>query len=164
MDDKGNIILLKQQDRSLWYRPLINKGYYFLETATVKETSVYHLEAAIAYLHAKAPSFEKTDWKPIYYLYEILYRQHPSPVIALNKAIAAMYAKDPGASLIELLEIKGLDNYYLYHTALGEIHLALACAAEAKKHFQRAMALTRSAAEQQLLSEKLRNCDALISN
>jgi RNA polymerase sigma factor (sigma-70 family) len=164
MDDQGNIILLKQQDRSLWYRPLINKGYYFLETATVKETSVYHLEAAVAYLHAKAPSFEETDWKAIYYLYEVLYKQHPSPFIALNKAIAAMYARDASAALTELLEIKGLDKYYLYHTALGEIHVALACVAEAKKHFQRAMTLTRSSAERQLLNEKLRNCDAIISN
>ncbi|RYZ53060.1 MAG: sigma-70 family RNA polymerase sigma factor, partial [Chitinophagaceae bacterium] len=72
LDEGGNIILLKHQDRSKWYHPLTQKGYFFLEAATQQETSVYHLEAAIAYLHAVAPSFEKTDWKAIYYLYSIL--------------------------------------------------------------------------------------------
>src|SRR5687767_4167675 len=101
LDDKGNIILLKYQDRNLWYRPLIRQGNYFLELATQEETSVYHLEAAIAWLHATSPDFERTNWKAIYHLYTILSEYHPSNIIALNKAIAASYAIDRKTALGE---------------------------------------------------------------
>jgi RNA polymerase sigma factor (sigma-70 family) len=160
LDDKGHIILLKHQDRSLWYRPLIQKGYTFLDKATQEEMSTYHLEAAIAYLHASALSFEQTDWKAIYYLYGILHDQHPTPVIALNKAIAASYAVDRQTALEELLQIKGLEQYYLYHTALGELYLEWGRKEEACACYGKALTLTGSLAEQQLLQEKIRMCGA----
>ena len=74
LDDGGNIVLLKYQDRNKWYQPLIRKGFYYMEAALVEpfETSVYHVEAAIASLHASARTFEETDWKGIYFLYEQL--------------------------------------------------------------------------------------------
>jgi RNA polymerase sigma-70 factor (ECF subfamily) len=106
LDEGGNIILLKYQDRSTWYQPLIQKGCAFLEVATQQETSVYHLEAAIAYFHAKALSFESTDWKAIYYLYSILAQQHPTPFVLLNKAIVASYAVSKEAALLQLHQIK----------------------------------------------------------
>jgi RNA polymerase sigma-70 factor (ECF subfamily) len=162
LDDRGQIILLKHQDRSLWYQPLIQKGFYFLEQATGKEMSVYHLEAAIAYLHAVAPSFEATDWKAIYYLYDILYTQHPTPFVALNKAIAAAYAVSPQAALDALLQIKRLDSYYLYHTALGEVYFDCGRKQEACAFFQKALLLTNSEAERQLLEEKVRHCKATL--
>ncbi len=158
LDDKGQIILLKHQDRSLWYRPLIQKGYYFLDKATEQEMSTYHLEAAIAYLHASAPSFEQTDWKAIHYLYTILHRQHPTPIIALNKAIAASYAIDKQTTLDQLLQIKGLEKYYIYHTAIGELYYEWDRKEEAKHYYQKALTLTNSIAEQQLLQEKIRKC------
>lgn len=158
LDDGGNIILLKHQDRSLWYRPLIEKGFYYLEAATEKETSVYHLEAAIAYFHALAPSFEKTDWKAIYYLYSVLYSQHPTPFIALNKAIAALYAVDAETAWSELQSIKALQHYYLYHTALGEVCFEMGRREEAFTHYKKALGLTASAAEQQLLHFKMAQC------
>lgn len=158
LDDKGNIILLKQQDRSLWYQPLIKQGYFFLDKATEKETTVYHLEAAIAYLHAIAPSFEETNWKAIYYLYGILQQKHSTPFIALNKAIAASYAVSREAALHELLEIKVLDEYYLYHTAIGEVHFENGNKKEAFVSYQRAIQLTVSTAERQLLREKIKSC------
>lgn len=159
LDECGNIILLKHQDRSKWYHPLIKKGLSFLEQATQKETSVYHLEAGIAYLHAVAPSFETTDWKAIYFLYNILVTEHPTPFIALNKAIAASYAVSKEAALQELQQIKGLENYYLYHTAIGEIYFELNRKNDARYYYQKALALTRSLAEQQLLQEKIKSCD-----
>ena len=158
LDEGGNIILLKHQDRSRWYRPLIQKGYLFLDAATQKETSVYHLEAAIAYLHASAPSFEQTDWKAIYYLYEILAHQHPSSVVMLNKAIAASYAVSKEAALKELEAINGLEKYYLYHTALGEVYFEMHQPVIARQHYQKALPLTKSVAEQQLLQEKIKGC------
>lgn len=158
LDDGGNIILLRQQDRRKWHQPLIQKGAYFLEKATQHETSVYHLEAAIAYLHAAAPSFAQTDWKAIHYLYRILAEQQPTPFVRLNKAIAVAYAVSNEAALKELQQIKGLENYYLYHTAIGEIHFALGQKEQAMTCYQKALALTRSIAERQLLQQKLATC------
>jgi RNA polymerase sigma factor (sigma-70 family) len=158
LDDKGHIVLLKYQDRSLWYRPLIQKGYNYLEKATENELTTYHLEAAIAYMHASSPSFEQTDWKAIYYLYGILHQQHPTPIIALNKAIAASYAVDKQTALDQLLQIKGLEKYYLYHTAIGEVYFEWGRKKEACSYYQRASALTSSLVERRLLQEKIESC------
>ena len=158
LDEGGNIILLKHQDRSKWYKPLIEKGFAFLEEATQKETSVYHLEAAIAYLHAVAQCFETTDWKAIYYLYTILAAERPTPIVLLNKAIAASYAVSKEVALEELQLIKGLQNYYLYHTAIGEIYFDLRCKKDAIQYYQKALLLTKSTAERQLLQEKIKAC------
>ena len=159
LDDKGNIILLQQQDRTLWYQPLIQKGYYFLEKATGEENSLYHLEAGIAYLHTAAPSFEETDWEAIHHLYTVLFHHHPSPFVALNKAIAALYAEGPAAALEDLRKIKDLEQYYLYHTALGEVHLKTGNKKLAHGHLKRALELTRSIAERQLILGKLKLCE-----
>jgi RNA polymerase sigma factor (sigma-70 family) len=158
LDDKGNIVLMKYQDRSLWYRPLINQGNYFLELATQEETSVYHLEAAIAWLHATSPDFESTNWKAIYHLYTILSKHHPSDVISLNKAIAASYAIDRQTALAELNKITGLDNNHLYYTALGEVHFDEGKFDEARRCFQKALDLATTLQEQQLLLNKLQRC------
>jgi RNA polymerase sigma-70 factor (ECF subfamily) len=159
MDDKGNIILLKYQDRALWYRPLINQGNYFLEIATQDESSVYHLEAAIAWCHATATDFEHTNWKAIYYLYTVLAEHHSSGVIMLNKAIAAAYAIDRKTSIAELQAIHSLDHYYLYHTALGEVYFDDGDSAAAKQSFEKALQLTNTPAERQLLQQKIAACD-----
>ena len=158
LDEGGNIILLKHQDRSKWYRPLIKKGCSFLEFATQKETSIYHLEAAIAYLHAISPTFKTTDWKAIYYLYNLLASHHTSPFVMLNKAIAASYAVSKQVALSQLQQLKGLENYYLYHTAIGEICFDLDLRQDAKGYYEKAFSLTRSLAEQQLLQEKILGC------
>jgi RNA polymerase sigma-70 factor (ECF subfamily) len=88
--------------------PLIEKGFAYLEAAAEPfEVSSYHLEAAIASLHAAAPSFAQTDWPGIYHLYKALYAIHPGPVVAFNKAIASAYAVSREAALPQLLAIKG---------------------------------------------------------
>lgn len=158
LDDKGNIVLLKYQDRTLWYKPLIQQGSYFLELATQEETSVYHLEAAIAWLHATSPSFEETNWKAIHRLYTILHEHHPTAIIALNKAIAAAYAVNKQTAIVELEAIKELESYYLYHTAIGEIYFDWGHYPQAEKYFQKALKLTTSLAEQQLLQKKINAC------
>jgi RNA polymerase sigma factor (sigma-70 family) len=162
LDDKGNIILLKHQDRSKWYKPLMERGFTYLEMATeIFEPSPYHLQAAIASLHAAAPSFEETDWKSIYHLYEILYQLQPIPIVALNKAIASAYAISKENALHQLLQIKGLENYYLYHTSIGEIYYELHDKTRAKKFYEKALNLTTSRQEQQLLISKINNCDVV---
>lgn len=162
LDDEGNIILLKHQNRGKWYKPLMEKGFEYLELATeVFQPSSYHLEAAIASLHASARSFEQTDWKSIYHLYEILYQLQPVPIVALNKAIASAYAIGREKALEQLLQIKGLENYYLYHTSLGEIYYELHDKDKAKMFYENALRLTASRQQQQLLISKINNCDTV---
>lgn len=162
LDDTGNIILLKYQDRSKWDRKLLQKGFEFMEKMSEPfEVSAYHLEAAIASLHAGSVSFEKTDWKSIYHLYEMLYELEPNPVVAMNKAIASGYAFDKSNALKQLLELKGLENYHLYHTSVGEIYYELHNRENAKKHYETALRLTTSSREQQLLKNKILNCSVV---
>jgi RNA polymerase sigma factor (sigma-70 family) len=160
LDDQNNIILLKHQDRSKWHRPLIQKGFDYLDAAAEPfEVSTYHLEAAIASLHAAAPSFEQTDWKSIYSLYEMLYRVQPNPVVAMNKAIASAYAISKQRALEELQEVKGLEQHHLYHAAMGEIYLEMENKEKAKACFEKAFRLTSSMTEKQLLQDKIRNVE-----
>lgn len=159
LDDKGNIILLKYQDRGKWYRPLIQKGFDYLDAATEPfEVSVYQLEAAIASLHAASPSFEATDWKRIHYLYELLYQLQPNPVVAMNKAIAAAYAGSKEEAFIEMLQIKGLEGHHLYYASLGEISLDLEQKNQAREYFEKAYQLTNSTTEKQLMLKKIGSC------
>jgi RNA polymerase sigma factor (sigma-70 family) len=159
LDDKNNIILLKHQDRSKWNRSLMSKGFELMEEATEPfEVSTYHLEAAIASQHASARSFEQTNWKSIYHLYEMLYQLHPNPVVAMNKAIASAYAISKQNALDELHQIKGLENHHLYYATLGEIYFDLENKTEAKKFFTKALELTSSSYEQQLLLSKISSC------
>lgn len=160
VDDKGNIVILKYQDRSLWNRAFIQRGFDYLNAAAEgNHFSAYHLEAAIASLHAAAPSFDQTDWKTVYHLYDILYTLKPGPVVALNKAIASAYAVSRQAALDSLTQIQGLENHYLYYASLGEMYLELNKKEEAKKYFTRAKALTGSRIEQSLLQKKITECN-----
>jgi RNA polymerase sigma-70 factor (ECF subfamily) len=159
LDDKGNIILLKQQDRKKWSRQLIKKGFDYLDAATEPfEISTYNIEAAIASLHAAAPSFEQTDWRSIYHLYEMLYQLQPNPVVAMNKAIASAYAISKQNALDELQQIKGLEQHHLYYASIGEIYFEMQDKEEAKKFYQKALQFTSSGFEQQLLISKINNC------
>jgi len=162
LDDKNNIILLKHQDRSKWNRSLMSKGFELMEESTEPfEVSTYHLEAAIASQHATARSFEQTDWKSIYHLYEILYQLQPNPVVAMNKAIASAYAVSKQNALNELQQIKGLEHHHLYYASIGEIYFELQNKGEAKKFYQKALQLTSSGYEQQLLISKINNCQVV---
>lgn len=159
LDDKGNIILLKYQDRSQWNYFLIEKGNEYIDrSSTGEEISHWHLEAAIASLHASARSFEQTDWKKIYSLYAMLCHINPSPVTALNKAIAACYAVDYTTGLNELLSLLHLEKNYLWHAALGDAYLHLDDKEKAKQSFTAAIGLTTSKAEINLLHDKIRQC------
>jgi RNA polymerase sigma-70 factor (ECF subfamily) len=159
LDDKNNIILLKHQDRSKWNRSLIGKGFELMEEAAEPfEVSTYHLEAAIASQHSTARSFEQTNWKSIYHLYEMLYQLQPNPIVAMNKAIASSYAISKQNALNELQQIKGLEDHHLYYASIGEIYFDLENKPEAKKFFEKALGLTSSGYEQQLLISKINNC------
>ncbi len=159
LDDKGNIIVLKYQDRSKWYRPLIQRGFDYLDGAAEPyEVSPYHLEAAIASLHAASPSFEATDWKTIHHLYELLYKVQPIPIVAMNKAIASAYSISKQKALEELQQIKGLEQHHIYYASIGEMYLEMEEKMVAKTYFEKAYSLTASQSEQQLLQKKISLC------
>jgi len=159
LDDKNNIILLKYQDRIKWNRSLMSKGFELMEESTEPfEVSAYHLEAAIASQHAAARSFEQTNWKSIYHLYEMLYQLQPNPIVAMNKAIASSYAISKQNALKELQQIKGLEDHHLYYVSIGEMYFELENKPESKKFFEKALELTSSGYEQQLLITRISNC------
>ena len=160
LDDTGNIIILKYQDRSKWSQSLIQKGFDYLEMAAEPfEVSPYHLEAAIASIHAASPSFDETDWKSIYHLYELLYRLQPNPVVAMHKGIASAYAISKRHALVELQKINGLDSHHLYFASLGDLYLDMKEPLKAKEQFEKARRLTTSISEKNFLAEKIRLCN-----
>ncbi|MCU1245570.1 MAG: polymerase sigma-70 factor, subfamily [Acidobacteria bacterium] len=147
------------QDRARWDRELIGRGFAALgRSATGSELSAYHLEAAIASLHCAAPTYEATDWPQILDLYETLLRLRPSPIVALNRAIALGKARGPEAALATLPDADRLRDYPFYPAAQGELHLLAGHPAEAAKHFRQATALARSPTEAAFFERKLAAC------
>lgn len=151
----GAIILLKHQNRLVWNKALIEQGKYFLErSATGSELSAYHIEAAIAGCHTRATSFEDTDWKLIATLYDILFKMKPGAIVSLNMAIAIGYSDSPTAGLDALRQIKGLEQHYLYYSAMGDFYGMTGNEKEAQRCYETATRLTASQLERNLLITK----------
>ncbi len=151
----GEIVLLKDQDRSLWNKKLIAKGLEYLARASEgDEITEYHIEAAIAACHASASSFGQTNWEHICYLYETLEKIKPGPVTEMNKAIALGYWKSAAAGLEALLKIKGLEHSQFYHTALGDFYTAVNEKDKALNSYDEALQHITSKAEKELLLKK----------
>jgi RNA polymerase sigma factor (sigma-70 family) len=160
LDGEGNIVLLQKQDRSRWNHKLIERGKYYLEKASESEEfSEYHIEAAIAGIHANASSFDVTDWNSIYELYEALCQLRPGPIAELNRAIALGYAKDPRDGLDALRTISGLKENPIYYSAIGDFLCLLGDKAEAKVNYTHALKFTQSKATVQLLTGKIQSCN-----
>lgn len=163
MDDGGALLQLATQDRSQWDQALIASGFHFLEKAAVgDELSEYHLEAGIAALHCAAPIYAQTDWAAILNLYDLLYRLKPTPIIALNRAIAVGNAQGPEQGLVELRRIPNsakLKDYPFYLAAQAEFLLLANRPDEATKHWENAAKLARNQSEKDFFQGKLRaNC------
>jgi RNA polymerase sigma-70 factor (ECF subfamily) len=158
-DEQDQLVLLQDQNRNLWFQPLIQKGFEYLQAAMESnEHSSYHLEACIASWHAAAPSFAQTNWTAIHELYGRLYQINPSPFVAMNKAIAAGYCFGPEHCHRELLEIKGMEQQHLYQAALGQALLDLNQVEQALQHFTLALHFCRGHAESVLLQQKIELC------
>ncbi|HYG49500.1 MAG TPA: sigma-70 family RNA polymerase sigma factor [Flavobacteriales bacterium] len=155
----GEIILLENQDRSKWDREMIDIGnYYMNRSAFGDEISAYHIEAAIAYEHCIASTFNETNWKKVLQYYDWLLKITPSPIVELNRAIAVMKVNGAKEALEIMLEIKEqpiLQKYYIAHAFLGEIYAGLGDENNAIASYQKAMVLTQSIAEQSLLRKKI---------
>ncbi len=155
----GDLVLLDDQDRSLWNREQITEGLALVERAwSSGQPGPYTLQAAIAAVHARAASASATDWGRIVHLYDALRRAAPSAVVELNRAVAVAMRDGPQAGL-ELLEpmLAGgqLDAYHLAHAARAELCRRLGRTAEARVAFQRALALARQEPERRFLERRL---------
>jgi RNA polymerase sigma-70 factor (ECF subfamily) len=155
----GELVLLADQDRSLWNREQIADGTALVEGALAsRRFGPYTLQAAIAAVHAEAPTAAATDWAQIVALYDVLLRGEPSPVIELNRAVAVAMRDGPaaGLELIDAIVARGeLDDYYLAHSARADLCRRLGQAAEARKSYRRALELTRQASERRFLEQRL---------
>jgi RNA polymerase sigma factor (sigma-70 family) len=155
---QGALVLLPDQDRGLWDKRLIQAGCAYLDRAAFGEAmTAYHLEAAIAYEHCKAPSFADTDWPRILDFYRWLCRISPGPVTELNRVIVVMQVAGAAEALRELESLADGDSLRglaLYHALLGEIHLRLGDGDRARAGFGTAAGLARSEAERRVLLEK----------
>jgi len=159
----GELILLENQDRSLWNREQIAEGVAWLERALEsRRFGAYTLQAAIAAVHAEAASVAATDWRRIVALYDQLLRIQPSPVVELNRAVAVAMRDGPEAGLAQidaLLEQGELANYHLAHSARAEMYRRLGRTTEARSSYELALALTRQEPERQFLQERIRQLD-----
>lgn len=155
----GELVLLDEQDRSRWDGGLMAEGCALVERAlTQRGFGPYCLQAAIAAVHAEAPSAGETDWLQIIGLYDVLLRAVPSPVIELNRAVAVAMGEGPlaGLQLVEGILARGeLLDYHLAHSARGEFCRQLGRVEEARTAYEKALSLTRQIPEKQFLEHRL---------
>lgn len=155
----GDLVLLEQQNRSLWNRAQITEGITLVERAlSSRRFGPYSIQAAIAAVHAEAPDAAKTDWVQIVGLYDVLTRADPSPVVELNRAVAVGMRDGPlaGLALIDAILDRGdLTNYHLAHSARAEFCRRLGKIDAARSSYKRALALTQQEPERRFLERRL---------
>lgn len=158
-DTEGNILRLKEQDRSAWDQPMIARGMFHLaQSATGDAITEYHLQAGIAACHCAASDYQSTDWLRILALYDQLVHLDASPVVALNRAVAVANVHGPKAGLraVQAIQHGGqLDSYYLFHAVLGEFQAQLKNFEAATNHVQKALQLTDLKSERAFLTKRL---------
>lgn len=162
IDSRGDLKPLEAQDRGLWDAHLIAEGQAALARAMrADELSVYHLEAGIAGCHAAAPSWRDTDWPAILRYYDLLLSLRPSPVVALNRAVALAMTDGPeqGLAALDAIDHAGaLAAYHLLPATRGELCFRLGRRAQAAEHFQAALALARTDPERRHLARRIAAC------
>jgi RNA polymerase sigma factor (sigma-70 family) len=167
LDSEGDLNPLIEQDRSRWDTQLVHEGLALLDrSASGSIVSAFHIEAAIAAVHATARSIDQTDWDAIVGLYDRLMAIAPSPVVALNRAIAIGERDGPGQGLEALEAISDsdrLNRYPFYPAAIGELELRRGNQDGARAHFIAAAGLARNDVERRFLERRVRECDAVPS-
>ena len=162
LDLAGNLAAFADQDRSQFDRELAARGQELLErSATGPEMTDYHVEAAIAWVHTSAQRAEDTDWPAIIALYDKLMAIRPSPIVALNRAIAIAQRDGPKRALEEISMIEDLDrlaSYPFYHAALGQFRILAGQPGDAREHFAAALALARNPMERSFFEQKIDAC------
>ncbi len=155
----GDLILLEDQDRSLWNRSQIAEGVSLVQRAlSTGQVGPYTIQAAIASMHAQAPSSAATDWAQIVQLYDMLMQSNPSPVVELNRAVAVAMRNNPlaGLDLVDAILTRGdLGSYHLAHAARADLCRRLGRTAEARASYRRALDLTQQEPERRFLERRL---------
>ena len=159
MSSAGDLVLLEDQDRTLWKREDIREGTALVQRAlAASEVGAYSIQAAIAAVHANASSAATTDWQQIVALYDLLLRAEPSPVIELNRAVAVAMRDGPeaGLNLIDAIFARGdLQGYHLAHAAKADLCRRLERTTDARNAYERALSLTQQGPEQRFLERRL---------
>lgn len=159
LNTAGELVLLEDQERGLWDHAMIAEGTAILDRAmSLNDPGPYQIQAAISALHAQAARAEDTDWPQIVALYDALYRAVPSPVVALNRAVAVAMANGPlvGLRLLDTLDDTGeLADYYLFHAARADLLRRTGWLNEARNAYQRALDLCQNATERAYLLRRL---------
>jgi RNA polymerase sigma-70 factor (ECF subfamily) len=162
LDFSGNLTVLADQDRSQFDQALAEEGLRLLErAATGPDLTDYHVEAAIAWVHTSAQRTEDTDWATIISLYDKLMAIRPSPIVALNRAIAIAQREGPQRGLDEIHAIQDserLANYPFYHAALGELEIGSGHLEDAREHFAVALKLARNPMERSFFEHRIDTC------
>lgn len=162
VDGDGTLLLLQQQDRTCWNRAMIARGMFHLaRSAAGHEITEYHLLAAIAACHCGAKDYASTDWRRILELYNRLIEFDPSPVVALNRAVAVaeVHGSEAGLKAVAAIrDLHSLESYYLLHAVLGEFEARSKRADAAATHFRKALELAEIPTEQSFLSKRLQAC------
>jgi RNA polymerase sigma-70 factor (ECF subfamily) len=166
VDAHGNLSSLADQDRSLWDRTLVAEGLWLLERSMEGSVvSEYHLEAGIGLVHAAASKTEDTDWKSIGWMYDLLLVLRPSPVVALNRAIAIAQREGPEQGLAAIEDIENrerLTRYPFYAATLGELELRCGRFYGARKRFEDALEMARNPMERRFLLQRIAACDLAV--
>ncbi len=162
-DDAGDIVVLEEQDRTRWNQQQIAEALPLVTEALRQGRGSYALQAAIAAEHCKAAHPQATDWRAIARLYEELERIQPSPVVALNRAVAIAMAEGPAAGLARIEALAGdgdLESYHLLHAARADLLRRLGARAAAARSYRRALELVTNQSERRYLQRRLRELDA----
>jgi RNA polymerase sigma-70 factor (ECF subfamily) len=166
IDGQGNILRLKEQDRTCWDRAMMAGGMYHLAHSTSgDEITEFHLQAGIAACHCAAKDYESTDWPQILSLYDRLLEFDNSPIIALNRAVAVARVHGPQAGLDAIAAIEDrekLDSYYLFYAVLGELEAELNDPLAAAGYFRKSLQLAEIKSEQNFLLKRFRACEEQI--
>jgi len=162
LDSEGNLLRLKEQDRTRWDQTMIARGmFHFAQSAAGDELSEYHLQAGIAACHCAAKDYESTDWRQILSLYDRLIEFDQSPVVALNRAVAFAKIHGPQAGIAAVAAIRSsqkLKSYYLLYAVLGEFESQLDHKQTAAEHFRRSFELAETKSERAFLLKRLQSC------
>jgi RNA polymerase sigma-70 factor (ECF subfamily) len=163
VDDEGNLLRLREQDRTKWNTQMIARGMFHLaQSASGGELSEYHLQAGISACHCAAKDYASTDWRQIVALYDRLMEFDASPVVALNRAVALAEARGPQAGIEAvnaIPDLRAMESYYLFHAVMGDFELQLNHLPIAAAHFQRALELAEMQPEKKFLAKRLQACE-----
>ena len=166
LDEDGELVLLEHQDRSRWNRQQIAEALPLVDVALRNGVGPYALQAAIAAQHCQAPSAAATNWTQIVQFYDLLQRAQPSPIIALNRAVAVAMAGDPQAALAivdSLSTGNGLDDYHLLHATRADFLRRMGLSAEAAESYKRALDLVTNDTERRYLERRLREMESQVA-